>query len=109
VIQPALAYGAPGEGLGGVGEAIQTVGNQQQEVQQHGIGRQRQGAHACALAGKKGKGQQQQQGADKEVAIDSQQLYVIRQVPQALPVETSRGAPQHALCQVKPQPQRQVL
>ena len=88
LVPAAAPHGAPGDRLGGVGEAVQGVAGQHDELQQHGIG----GQHGVPLhrppGGEEGHGEEQPQGAHEEVGVDREELAVGGQGQQPVAQET---------------------
>ena len=76
------AIGAAAELLGGVGEAVEEEGADQQEIVQHRIGGERDIAGARALRGEEQEGGDQRRGADHDVAIDREHAHQLGAVEQ---------------------------
>ena len=71
----ARAIGLAAKLLGGVGEAVEEEGADQQEIVQHRVGGERHVAGARALRGEEQERRDQRRGADHDVAVDRQHAH----------------------------------
>ncbi len=87
----------PCEAFDGVGKAIQSVGRQQQQLHQQGVGGQGCRSQFLPHAGKKGEGCKQGNRAHEQVAVAAHQREVGARVQQLGQVGGQwRGAPKHS-------------
>ena len=78
----ARAIGAAAELLGGVGEAVEEEGADQQKIVQHRVGGERHVAGAGALRGEEQERRDQRRGADHDVAVDREHPHQLGAVEQ---------------------------